>query len=69
MTQTEPQTRNDGMPYAIAAYLIWGLLPLYLRQVHDVPRLNLSAGEPCSRFPPALWRLSCCVRAARFAWR
>lgn len=37
MTQTEPQTRNDGMPYAIAAYLIWGLLPLYLRQVHDVP--------------------------------
>lgn len=34
---TQPETRNDGMPYAIAAYLIWGLLPLYLRQVHDVP--------------------------------
>ncbi|WDF73726.1 EamA family transporter RarD [Novosphingobium sp. KACC 22771] len=33
----QPETRNDGMPYAIAAYLIWGLLPLYLRQVHDVP--------------------------------
>jgi len=28
---TQPETRNDGMPYAIAAYLIWGLLPLYLR--------------------------------------
>jgi len=37
MTQTDTQNRNNGMAYAIAAYLIWGLLPLYLRQVHDVP--------------------------------
>ena len=28
---------QTGMPYAIAAYLVWGLLPLYLRLVHDVP--------------------------------
>jgi len=37
MTQPDTQTHNNGMAYAIAAYLIWGLLPLYLRQVHDVP--------------------------------
>jgi chloramphenicol-sensitive protein RarD len=31
-----PQSSN-GMAYAVAAYLIWGLLPLYLRLVQDVP--------------------------------
>ena len=31
-----PASQN-GMPFAIAAYFAWGLLPLYLRQVHDVP--------------------------------
>ncbi len=35
-TSTPPPSQN-GMPYAIAAYLVWGLLPLYLRLVHDVP--------------------------------
>ncbi len=36
MTASEPQ-RQDGLSYAIGAYLIWGLLPLYLRLVHAVP--------------------------------
>jgi chloramphenicol-sensitive protein RarD len=29
--------QSGGMPYALGAYLLWGLLPLYLRLVHDVP--------------------------------
>lgn len=28
---------SDGMPYAVAAYLIWGLLPLYLWLLSAVP--------------------------------
>lgn len=28
---------DNGLPYAIAAYLMWGLLPLYLDLVHMVP--------------------------------
>ena len=27
----------SGLPMALGAYLTWGLLPLYLRLVHDVP--------------------------------
>ena len=27
----------SGLPHAIGAYLVWGLLPLYLRLVHSVP--------------------------------
>lgn len=33
-------SRPSGMPYALAAYALWGLLPLYLRLVHDVPPLE-----------------------------
>jgi chloramphenicol-sensitive protein RarD len=29
--------RRNGLPMAVGAYLIWGLLPLYLRLVHSVP--------------------------------
>lgn len=29
--------RQGGLPYALGAYVIWGLLPLYLRLLHDVP--------------------------------
>lgn len=32
--------RPNGMPYALAAYTLWGLLPLYMRLVHDVPPLE-----------------------------
>jgi chloramphenicol-sensitive protein RarD len=34
---TEPSQRPSGLPQAICCYLIWGLLPLYLRLVHTVP--------------------------------
>jgi chloramphenicol-sensitive protein RarD len=29
--------RPSGVPHALGAYLVWGLLPLYLRLVHVVP--------------------------------
>lgn len=36
MSPTE-QTRQDGLLFAVGAYLIWGLLPLYLKLIHAVP--------------------------------
>ena len=34
----QPQSSEpSGLPHAIGAYLLWGLLPLYLIFVHDVP--------------------------------
>ena len=32
-----PSSEPSGLPHAIGAYLLWGLLPLYLIFVHDVP--------------------------------
>lgn len=32
-----PSRRPSALPHAIGAYLIWGLLPLYLRLMHSVP--------------------------------
>lgn len=31
---------NTGLPYAVAAYLLWGLMPLYLLLVRHVPALE-----------------------------
>ncbi len=31
------QPRRSGLPFALGAHLVWGLLPLYLRLVHVVP--------------------------------
>ncbi len=35
------RTHRDGTLYAIAAYLIWGLFPIYWKQLSDVPALQL----------------------------
>ncbi|MDB5724265.1 MAG: EamA family transporter RarD [Novosphingobium sp.] len=39
MTTTD-QANPSGLPAAITAYLIWGLLPLYLKLLHAVPPLE-----------------------------
>jgi chloramphenicol-sensitive protein RarD len=39
MTTTD-QTQPSGLPAAIGAYLIWGLLPIYLKLLHAVPPLE-----------------------------
>lgn len=36
MKHTHPQ-RHTGLPQALSTYFIWGLLPLYMKLVHDVP--------------------------------
>ena len=38
--RTSPSDSPSGLPHAIGAYLIWGLLPLYLRLIHSVPPLE-----------------------------
>jgi chloramphenicol-sensitive protein RarD len=32
-----PPVRPSGLPHAVGAYFVWGMLPLYLRLVRDVP--------------------------------
>lgn len=36
-TRNPSSDRPSGLPHAVGAYLVWGLLPLYLRLVHSVP--------------------------------
>lgn len=38
MTAHKP---SGGLPYALGAYLIWGLIPLYFRFAHTVPPLEM----------------------------
>jgi chloramphenicol-sensitive protein RarD len=33
--------RTGGLKYAVGVYLIWGLIPLYFRLLHDVPPFEL----------------------------
>ncbi|WP_374527747.1 EamA family transporter RarD [Novosphingobium sp.] len=40
MPPQSPATRQTGLPFALGAHLIWGLLPLYLRLVHAVPAVE-----------------------------
>jgi chloramphenicol-sensitive protein RarD len=43
MSHTAPAERRVGLLYGLAAYLAWGLLPLYFRALHDVPPLEILA--------------------------
>lgn len=40
MTSDETPEQAQGWPIAVAAYLIWGLMPVYLRVVRDVPAVE-----------------------------
>jgi chloramphenicol-sensitive protein RarD len=40
MTQIPSEEAANGLPFALGAYLLWGLLPLYLMLVHWVPALE-----------------------------
>jgi len=37
VTDNSVSDRPSGLPHAFGAYLIWGMLPVYLRFVHSVP--------------------------------
>ena len=52
-TQT-PETRPSGLPAALGAYIIWGLLPLYLILVREVPPFEFVGWR-------ILWTLPFCL--------
>ena len=51
---------SSGLPMALGAYLIWGILPLYLRQIHWVPPYEFIAWR-------IIWTLPLCLGA--LLWR
>lgn len=38
---SDPASRASGLPFALAAYTLWGLIPLYFLFVRDVPALEM----------------------------
>lgn len=52
--------RLDGLSYALVSHAIWGLMPLYLVLVHDVPPVEFVAWR-------IIWTLPLCL--AMLAWR
>ena len=51
----QPQTPPpSGLPQAIGAYLLWGLLPLYLMLVHHVPAFEFVGWRVVWTFPVCL---------------
>jgi chloramphenicol-sensitive protein RarD len=57
---TSPARRNEGLIASITAFVIWGLLPLYLRLLRGVPPLEIMAHR-------VLW--SCVLVYAYLAFR
>jgi chloramphenicol-sensitive protein RarD len=51
---TPSLNRPSGLPHAIGAYFLWGLLPLYLRFVHHIPALEFIGWR-------VLWTLPICA--------
>jgi RarD protein len=43
MSASSPPGQRTGLAYGLAAYLAWGLLPLYFRALHGVPPLEILA--------------------------
>lgn len=56
MSQTTPQTGDSraGFLYALAAYLLWGFLPLYLKALAHIPPLEVLAHRVIWSVPVAL---------------
>ncbi|MEO7246964.1 MAG: EamA family transporter RarD [Novosphingobium sp.] len=56
--------QHGGLPYAIGAYLIWGLLPLYLRLLHGIPPFEFVGWR-------VIFTLPLCLVAVAFSakWR
>jgi chloramphenicol-sensitive protein RarD len=59
-TGDQPPQKNTGLPAALGAYLIWGLLPLYLLLVESVPAFEFVGWR-------ILWTLPICW--VIIAWR
>ncbi len=50
--------KGGGLPYALCAYLIWGLLPLYLRLLHGVPPFEFVGWRVIFTLPLCLLAIS-----------
>ncbi len=60
MTESSLFERIDGLPHALAAHAIWGIMPLYLVFVHSVPPFEFVAWRIIVTLPLCL---------AILAWR
>jgi len=60
MTHSSGKHRMDGLAYALVSHAIWGLMPLYLVLVHNVPPVEFVAWR-------IIWTLPLCL--AMLAWR
>lgn len=60
MTSPTPSPRTGGLPLALGAHLVWGLLPLYLWLVSHVPAFEFVGWRVISSLPLCLlilaWR-------------
>ncbi len=54
MNETSPAQHQSGLPAALAAYLIWGFLPLYLLLVREVPAFEFVGWR-------IIWTLPLCL--------
>ena len=54
MTDAQPQPRQSGFAAALAAYFIWGFLPLYLLLVREVPAFEFVGWR-------IIWTLPICL--------
>lgn len=54
MTDAQPQIRQSGFAAALAAYFIWGFLPLYLLLVREVPAFEFVGWR-------IIWTLPICL--------
>ncbi len=72
MQQNAPSAQQNGLPMAFATYLIWGLLPLYLRLVHHVPPVEFVGWRVVFTLPVCLLLLATMGRwralKAALAW-
>ncbi len=77
MHNPSPSNRVGGLPLALGAHLIWGLLPLYLWLVAKVPAFEFVGWRVISSLPLCLailaWRrqlgeLAAVVRAPKVRW-
>lgn len=54
MPQSSAEPRPSGLPFALGAHLIWGLMPLYLREVRAVPLFEFIGWRAILTLPFAL---------------
>ena len=59
MTAPDPEPQTGGLPYALGAYTIWGLLPLYLLLVQTVPAVEFVGWR-------ILWTVPVCLIVVAF---